>query len=177
MTDKRIKQLALQFRQAIDAAYRAHEFRNDFRFRKFPIGCCGDTSYLLAEYLLQKGIETIWVSTLRDDWTHAWLVLKDERINPPTTIALPDEYQELVSVYRTQESEEETEDVHYMEQDIIDGLIIDITSDQFDDCENPVYVDYLDDFHRSFDFRLAVDYYGLNDDRLEHLYEIIESYI
>lgn len=177
MTDKRIKQLALQFRQAIDAAYRAHEFRNDFRFRKFPTGCCGDTSYLLAEYLLQKGIETIWVSTLRDDWTHAWLVLKDERINPSTTISLHDEYRELVSVYRNQNSEEETEDTHYMEQDLRDGLIIDITSDQFDDCEDTVYVDYLDDFHRTFDFRLAVAYDGLNDDRLEHLYEIIESYI
>lgn len=172
MTDKRIEQLAHQFRQAIDAAYRAHEFRDDFRFKKFPNGCCGDTSYLLAKYLLQKGIETIWVSTQRDDWTHAWLVLKDGRIGPPTTIALPDDYLELISPYRNQDSEEETEDIHYMEQDLRDGLIIDITSDQFDDCENSVYVDYLDDFHRTFDFRFAADYDGLNDDRLESLYGI-----
>ena len=177
MTDKHIERLAHKFRQAIDAAYRAHEFRGDVCFKNFPTGCCGDTSYLLAEYLLQNGIETIWVSTKRNDWTHAWLVLKDERIDPPTTITLPDDYLDLISAYRTQESEEETEDIHYMEQDIIDGLIIDITSDQFDDCENPVYVDYLDDFHRTFDFRLAVDFDGLNDERLEHLYEIIESYI
>lgn len=65
MTDKRIEQLAHRFRQAIDAAYRAHEFRDDFRFKKFPTGCCGDTSYLLAEYLLQSGSETIWVSLQR----------------------------------------------------------------------------------------------------------------
>jgi hypothetical protein len=177
MTDKHIEQLAHKFRHAIDAAYRAHEFMEDFCFKKFPTGCCGDTSYLLAEYLLQNGIETIWISTQRDDWTHAWLVLKDRRVGIPTTTALPDDYLDLISAYRTQDSEEETEEIHYTEQDLKDGLIIDITSDQFDDCEDPVYVDYMDDFHRTFDFRLAVNYDGLNDDRLEHLYEIIESYI
>jgi hypothetical protein len=177
MTDKRIEQLALQFRQAIDAAYRAHEFRNDFRFRKFPTGCCGDTSYLLAEYFLKKGIETIWVSTQRDDWTHAWLVLKDARVGIPTTTALPDDYLDLISAYRTQDLEEETENIHYEEADLYNGLIIDITSDQFDDYEKTVYVGYMDEFHKSFDFIGADDYNGLNDDRLERLYRIIESNI
>ena len=56
-------------------------------------------------------------------------------------------------------------------------MIIGITSNQFDDCEKLVYVDYTDDFHRTFDFWLAVDYNGLNDDKLKHLYRIIESNI
>ena len=58
----KIEQLVRKFRQAIDAAYRAHEFRDDLHFKKFPTGCCGDASYLLAEYLLQNNIKIIWVS-------------------------------------------------------------------------------------------------------------------
>ena len=40
-----------------------------------------------------------------------------------------------------------------------------------------VYVDYMNGFHQTFDFRFTVDHDRLNDNRLEHLYEIIESYI
>lgn len=57
MTNQRIEQLAHKFQQAIDTAYRANEFRDDFRFKVFPTGCCGDTSYLLAEYLLKKRLK------------------------------------------------------------------------------------------------------------------------
>lgn len=35
----------------------------------------------------------------------------------------------------------------------------------------------MDCFHQTFDFRLTVDHDRLNDNRLEHLHEIIESYI
>lgn len=35
----------------------------------------------------------------------------------------------------------------------------------------------MDCFHQTFDFRFTVDHDRLNDNRLEHLYEIIESYI
>lgn len=106
MTDQHIKKLAQKFRQAIDAAHRDRAFVDDFRFKDFPSGCCGDIGYLLAEYLLQKGIETIWVSVQRDDWTHAWLVLKDKRVRKPTNNTLPDDYIDLVSLYRNQDSEE-----------------------------------------------------------------------
>ena len=41
-------------------------------------------SYLLAEYLYRNGIETIWYSPQRVDWSHAWLVVKDERVHEPT---------------------------------------------------------------------------------------------
>lgn len=177
MTDRCIKKLAQRFRQAIDAAHRDHEFVDDFRFKNFPSGCCGDTSYLLAEYLLQNGIETIWVSLQRDDWSHSWLVLKDRRVRKPTKITLPDDYIDLISIYRNQDFEAGTQTIHYKEHDLYDGLIIDITSDQFDDYDISVYVGYMDVFHQSFDFLQAIDFDGIYCKRLENLYGIIEAYI
>ena len=132
---------------------------------------------MLAEYLLQEGIESIWVSLQREDWSHAWLVLKDKRIRKSPPIVPSAVYIDLVSQYRNQNSEEETDNIHYMEQDLKDGLIIDITSDQFEDCEIPVFVGRMDRFHRTFDFIQAVDYDGLSNPRLKHLYEIILTYI
>lgn len=96
------------FQQAIDAAYRAILFRDDFCFKDFPTGCCGDTSCLLAEYLLQKGIETIWGSTQRDEWTHAWIVLKYGRVRKNIIKSLPDNYLDLISAYRNQDLDDET---------------------------------------------------------------------
>ena len=179
MTDRRIKQLAQKFRQAIEAARYDRDFVDDHCFKDFPSGCCGDTSYLLAEYLLQEGIETIWVSIQRDDWTHAWLVVKDSRArkHKAKTNSLPDDHIALISKYKSQDSEDETDITHYEEQDLCDGLIIDITSDQFDDYDVPVYVGYMDAFHRSFDFIQAVDCDGIDEGRREGLYRIIEAHI
>ncbi len=177
MTDRSIEKLAQRFRDAIESAKHDHAFDKSSCFTNFPTGCCGNTSYLLAEYLLRAGIATIWVSLNRNDGSHAWLVLKDRRVKEPQKTILPAEYTDIISQYRNQDFEEETEDIHYVEQDLRNGLIIDITSDQFDDYKNPVFVGQMDDFHRSFDFIRAVDYDGLKNDRLEHLYEIIESYI
>lgn len=89
-------------------------------FDKFPRGCCGDASDLLARYLLESGIRTSGVSgTFRSAGfesaqTHMWLI--DE-----------------------------------------DGLIIDITGDQFRfnplllNYSEPVYYGPEDDFHRLFE--------------------------
>ena len=55
---KEIKQFATQFRREIDLALEAGEFDNDSIYRRFPRACCGDTSDLLAQYLLDKGIKT-----------------------------------------------------------------------------------------------------------------------
>lgn len=176
MTDRRIEILAQNFRGAIEAAKHDHAFDTHSCFTNFPTGCCGDTSYLLAEYLLQEGIETIWVSLQRNDWSHACLVLKDRRVKKPPKKVLPAEYMNLTSLYRNQDSEEDTEDIHYGERDLRNGLIIDITSDQFDDYDNSVYVGQMDEFHQQFSLIQAVDYDGLND-RLEHLYRIIELYL
>ena len=52
---KEIEQFATQFRRAIDLALEAGEFDNDSIYRRFPRACCGDTSDLLAQYLLDKG--------------------------------------------------------------------------------------------------------------------------
>ena len=54
---KEIEQFATQFRRAIDLALEAGEFDNDSIYRRFPRACCGDTSDLLAQYLLDKGIK------------------------------------------------------------------------------------------------------------------------
>ena len=56
-------------------------------------------------------------------------------------------------------------------------MIIDITGDQFDDYDTPVYVGYLDDFHQTFIFNEASDYDGLNNRRLNDLYKKIGEYL
>ncbi|SHL31826.1 hypothetical protein SAMN02745136_04636 [Anaerocolumna jejuensis DSM 15929] len=45
---KDIERLVNQFRDAINMAKDAGDFDRDFSFHKFPRGCCGDTSDLLA---------------------------------------------------------------------------------------------------------------------------------
>lgn len=75
-----IKLFVKQFRDAIDRARDAGEFDCDFSFHKFPLGCCGDTSDLLAQFLLEKNIRTYYVcGTYRSGkfeniQSHAWLI-------------------------------------------------------------------------------------------------------
>lgn len=54
------KKLVQNFRAAIDKAKANGEFKDDISFRKFPCGCCGDASDLLAEFLLINSIEHIF---------------------------------------------------------------------------------------------------------------------
>ena len=68
-------------------------------------------------------------------------------------------------------------DSTYNETDLSNGLIIDITADQFEDFDEPVYVGGLDYFHNSFVFVQAHDYEGLENGRLYHLYMTIKSYL
>ena len=79
-----ITKIARHFRSAILAAKKDGCFgiSSYYPFNKFPHACCGSTSYLLAEYLETKEIPSIWVSAVRKDWSHAWLVIKDERVLP-----------------------------------------------------------------------------------------------
>ena len=78
---KDIKQIAIRFREAIDSALEAGEFDNDSIYHRFPCACCGDTSDLLAQYLLDKGIKTDYVCGTywdREDengQSHAWLTV------------------------------------------------------------------------------------------------------
>lgn len=181
MTDNQIRKIASEFRRAIEAAKNAGEFSKDISFDDFPHGCCGDTSYLLAEFLREHGIKTIWVSTERRDWTHAWLVLKDDRVKMPTTRSFewPEELRDVVKGYGVPEPQKPVNITRYEVEDIEKGLIIDITSDQFDDWNDPVYVGPMDAFHATFELREAHDYDRLNDldGRLVGLYRIILSYI
>lgn len=77
---KDIKRLVKQFRDATNVARDAGEFYRDFSFYKFPNGCCGDTSDLLAQFLLENGIRTCYVCGIfiNDSFdnlqSHAWLL-------------------------------------------------------------------------------------------------------
>jgi hypothetical protein len=179
MTDQKIRGLAEQFRAAIEAAHDDGRFSTDISFKNFPRACCGDASYLLAEYLREFGIETIWYSTRRGEWAHAWLVVKDERVKKPTpkSFSWPEELHSVLAGYGVQNPEKEVDITRYEEDDLHKGLIIDITADQFDDYDISVYVGYQDSFHQSFDFAEAHDYDGLNDGRLYSLYRTIKGYL
>ena len=81
-----IKRLVKQFRDAIDKARDSGDFDNDFSFDKFPLGCCGDTSELLAQFLLENGIRTSYVcgmynhSLFENSQSHAWLLTDNHTI-------------------------------------------------------------------------------------------------
>lgn len=76
---KNLERLTAKFREAIDLALKAGEFNGDSVYCRFPFFCCGDTSFLLAWYLLNNGIKTFYVSGMyhgetNGDWqSHAWL--------------------------------------------------------------------------------------------------------
>lgn len=71
--------LAEQFRKAIDEALESGDFEDDYNFSKFPYGCCGFTSDLLAKYLYENGIETLYMSGKHknNNQGHAWLETYD----------------------------------------------------------------------------------------------------
>lgn len=117
---QRVEQLASEFRTAIENAKAAGEFEFDFSFSQFPRACCGDTSDLLGQYLLENKIKSTYVCGNRyfdnpeeGTQSHAWL--------------------------------------------LVDGLIVDITGDQFINnslyynYSIPVYVGTGDAFHFLFE--------------------------
>ncbi|MGL5331147.1 MAG: hypothetical protein ACRDD7_17925 [Peptostreptococcaceae bacterium] len=75
-----IKRLVRQFRDAIDVARDIGDFDNDFSFNKFPRGCCGDTSDLLAQFLLENQIRTYYVYGMYRGQSHAWLLTDNKTI-------------------------------------------------------------------------------------------------
>ena len=175
MTDSEIKQLAEKYRKAIESAHKKGLFVNELGFENFPRGSCGETCYLLAEYLRRFEIDTIWYSAARDDWSHAWLIVKDSRVKKPTPkfYEAPEDIHDILNLYSGGQFSEPIDGTRYEETHLQDGLIIDITGDQFQDYNCPVYVGNGDPFHQSFNFRQAHDYEGLNDERLYSLYETI----
>lgn len=176
---EKIAEYATTFRTALYSAYQDGMFVKDIRFRTFPRGCCGDACYLLAEYLRRAGIETIWYSTERNDWSHAWLVVKDERVKPPTTRPFywPEELEVDLKRYGIEHPESGFKLTNYESSDFTEGIIVDITGDQFSDCDEAIFVGKADKFHQSFEFINAHDIYALNDERLCKLYRIVEEYL
>ena len=177
MNDIRILKLVEQFRIAIENTRDAGLFVGD-PFENFPNGCCGDSSYLLAEFLRSKGLESIYVWGADQTYqTHAWLVIKDERINipAPSYLELPDNIRNVLNSYSDGAYSTPVDVSHYTESDVDGGLIVDITADQFG--ESPVYVEYVCDFYRRFEFQSANDYTGLGSYRLRHIYQKILRYL
>ena len=179
MTDCKIRKLSLTFRSAIEAARDDNQFDRDLYFNRFPNGCCGDTSCLLAEFLRNEGVESIWCSTERGDWSHAWLVVNDNRIQLPVqkTVSLPEELWPVLANYGMENPAHGIVNKNYISDDLQHGLIIDITADQFPDYNIPVYVGLMDAFHKSLSFIQAYDLFELNDYRLLELYRKIKKYL
>ena len=176
MTDNRIRSLVNSFRKKIDRAQRKDLFV-DTILEKFPIQCCGVTSRLLAEFLIGNGVKTLQISAeeFGSYETHAWLVVKDDRIDSPRSCFddVPNNIIDLLSTYGRGNSESIRESTCYKKENIKNGLIIDITGDQFN--EAPVYVGYMDDFHKRFDFAAAYEHEGLPNEEYAELYDIIIS--
>ena len=177
----KIKVLATSFRGAIEIAKDAGEFDNDFAFPRFPKGCCGDTSDLLAEYLAQHDIYTYYVCGQKGTQSHAWLVLVNTVTVTTDNSDADRKYKSLISVYN------EDNDVMLLRKyyNLKDAIIIDITGDQFTNQKCflyyniPVYVGFLDDFHNLF----RVDQCSIHeparlwDARCKSLYRAITKYI
>lgn len=177
MISSTLCELVHQFRSAIIAARDDRRFCNDIAFYNFPYACCGDASYLLAKYLKSKGVETVYVWGEKLDQSHAWLVVKDHRVKEPTPrfYEAPDNIKDILNLYSNDAYNEPINITHYEEDDLINGIIIDITADQFG--EKPIYIDYMDEFHKRFIFVAAHDYRGLWDGRLRELYHTIMEYV
>ena len=176
MNDIQIYKTAKLFRKAIESARDEGRFSGD-DFDDFPKRCCGDTCYLLGEFLHAKGQKSIYVCG--EDYTgqtHAWLVINDERIYEPVTVynVLSPEATKALELYGNSNTTciKKSE---YDEKDLSDGLIVDITGNQFDGI--PVYVDYICDFYKRYAFQFANDFTEMKSRRLRKIYKIILQYI
>ena len=171
--------LTVIFRQAIEKAKDAGEFDNDIAFWRFPRYCCGDTCYLLAEYLSVYGIRSIYMEMNRGDCSHAWIAIDDGKIKDPRTITyeFPDEIQIVMEGYSASNFPSKGSYTKYEIDDFADATIVDITADQFPDFEIPVFVGSMRSFQYSLEFRNAHLIEGLGSARLERLYQKIKQYL
>lgn len=146
-----LNNLAIQFRNAIEAAKSAGE-SHDY-IREFPKGQCGNISDIFSQYLIDLDIEPVFYvnGTYYGDnederWSHTWLE--------------------------------------------VDGIIIDLTADQFKlnnkplQNNTPVYVGLINDWYRLFDTEYGSyhEHNGLetswiNYDDLNDCYKIIKKYM
>ena len=193
----RLESLVFQFRNAMDKAKEAGDLDFDCVFRRFPNGCCGDTCYLLAEYLLRHGIKTNYVCGVKNLQSHAWLTLTaDKKQRKSDYFANEDHscnsvssngYQAILKMIQSGQMV----GYHPRESRMVTDkdFIIDITADQFSDrrvflfFDNPVDVGRAGSFHQLFEMQDVRECGGLcavgspNTVRLEKVYEQIMKYI
>ena len=174
MADQDIYELASIFKSAMIAARDEGFFSIYNDFSHFPRGCCGETCYLLASFLREHGIDTLYVWGDYRTQSHAWLVVNDNRVKLPQRKSpqFDSQYYELISRYGGCISEETA---HYTARDLTQGLIVDITADQFG--EPSVFVGMRNDFYRKFKFRDAHICNGVSDSRLKNIYNRISSFL
>lgn len=126
----------------------------------------------------KNGFETVYVCGRCRDQSHAWLVLKDERVEMPQEqfYTIPEEIRTVLYQYGEDIQQDEKADIsHYAAGDVEKGIVIDITGDQFG--ESAIYVGEFDSFHKKFEFDFAHDMYVLADARLISLYRKILQHI
>lgn len=135
-----------EFRSEMDCAFRKGLFSTDIVFKRFPKGCCGDTCYLLAEFLKEHGMRTVYVCGTFRGQSHAWLVLKDSSIHEPSPkyYTIPDEIRTLLKTYGEEVSDKSADISKYEERNLANGTLIDITADQFGQA--PIYIGPMDCF-------------------------------
>ena len=195
----RIYRLAHEFRVAMNRANDAGLFKQIMRFEDFPRGSCGDTCYLLAEYLLEHNIYTEYVCGTKWPQSHAWLVvttkeeLEQKRIAKNKKRIVVSEhsngYEYILSLIENNKISE----IECSEPDFASKLenrtIIDITGDQFRYSEEflyykvPVYVGPMDEMHHIFSIDSVHECTGLSGigtldaKRMHSLYSIIKQFL
>ena len=169
MTDQRIYELACIFKTAMLAARDEGLFERDVIFSRFPRGCCGLTCYLLATFLKDYGIETIYVWGVYGEQSHAWLVVNDNRIKDPEHryIAVEENLARLIEQYGG-EGAGPIGTANYRARDLTNGLVIDITADQFGGPS--VYVGKRNAFYQKHTFRDAHICDGVYNYQLRNIY-------
>lgn len=176
MTDAEIYDLAYTYKSAMLAAHSSGDFDDDDVFCDFPTGCCGDTCVLLAAYLELFDVHTIYIWGDRGRQSHAWLVVNDSRVKQPTPSSFNPtaEYKQWMKLYG-QEVTGPIDTTRYTARDFTNGLIIDITADQFG--ESSVYVGPRNSFYRRFTFHSAHTCNGAHEYRLNKLYRKIAEFL
>lgn len=149
-----LEELVRNFRNAIERAQDNSE-PGEF-FRKFPTGQCGNTSDLLAQYLIDNKIRNI----------------------------------EFVSGTYYSDNPEDPDNKQSHAWLLVNGLIIDITCDQFKThntplkCNKSIYIGPMSNYYRQFDTHHLKNYqhYGLDKEwphynQLCSIYETIKRYL
>lgn len=78
-----IKDIALNFRSALNSLKADGALDNFYGLKNFPAGACGDISDLFIIYMQQEYSLNLeyWIGYFEDERSHAWMVLNDTCID------------------------------------------------------------------------------------------------